>query len=322
MRLTIPVRIMSPKTRSRFFFCALATLVGTAGFLPVGLVAADEMKPTIFVLGDSTARNSGKGKSGEAVEGWGTPLADYFDAEKVAIANVAHAGQSSRTYYNLANDWPSVLPRIKTGDFVLLVFGINDGSPPPGRGSIRGIGDETVEVARPDGSVEIAHTYGWYMSTMANAAREKGAHVYLLTVTTRNMWTNPKAQFNDATPKAPLPPDYDPKEDRIERGTANGQYTQWTKELGEKLHLPVLDLTNLCADKYEKMGREVVNAFYSDHNHTYRPGADFVAATIVSGLKAFQPSPFVRLLSAKGRELETADRRYVAENNSAAAGSR
>jgi rhamnogalacturonan acetylesterase len=307
--------------RSRFFFRVSAALVTAIGFSPFCLVAADVInKPTIFVLGDSTARNSGKGKSGEAVEGWGTPLADYFDLEKVSVANVAHAGQSSRTYYNLPNDWPSVLPRIKTGDFVLLVFGINDGGPPRtvrDRGSIPGIGEETVELARPDGGVEIAHTYGWYMSAMANAAREKGASVYLLTVTTRNMWTNPKARFNDATPTGPLPPDYDPKEDRIERGTANGRYTQWTKELGEKLHLPVLDLTNLCADKYEKMGREVVDAFYSDHNHTYRPGADFVAASIVSGLKAFQSSPFVQLLSAKGRELETADRRYVSENTSA-----
>ena len=182
------------------------------------------------------------------------------------------------------------------------------------RGSIPGIGDETVELKRADGTVETAHTYGWYMSTMANAARDKGAHVYLLTVTTRNIWTNPKAKFRDATPIGPLPADYDPKEDRIERGTANGQYTQWTKEVGAKLHVPVLDLTNLCADKYEQMGRENVNALYSDHNHTYPPGADFVAGTIVSGLKAFKDSPFIPLLSEKGKAVPPADAKYVSEN--------
>jgi lysophospholipase L1-like esterase len=274
-------------------------------------------KPTLFVLGDSTARNSGKGKSGEPVLGWGTPLADYFDADKVAVANVAHAGQSSRTYYNLPGDWPSVLPRITAGDYVLLVFGINDGGPPRtvrDRGSIPGLGDETVALSRPDGTVETAHTYGWYMSTMATAARARGARVYLLTVTVRNIWRNPKVKFQDATPVGPLPADYDPKEDRIERGTGNGEYTQWTKDLGQQLHLPVLDLTNLCADKYEKMGREKVNALYSDHNHTYVPGADLVAASIVSGLKAFKDSPFVPLLSAKGRAVETADARYVSDN--------
>lgn len=307
------------------FFVGLKLAVLAAGALvAVKLGAADTAgdKPTIFVIGDSTAHNTGKGRSGEAVAGWGTPLADYFDANKATVANVAHAGQSSRTYYNLERDWPSVLPRIKAGDFVLLVFGINDGGPPTSvssRGSIPGIGDETVELKRPDGSVEVAHTYGWYMSAMANAAREKGAHVYFLTVTTRNIWTNPNpnVKFRDATPTGPLPADYDPKQDRIERGTANGKYTQWTKELGAKLHIPVLDLTNLCADKYEKMGREEVNKFYSDHNHTYVPGADIVAASVVSGLKAFQPNPFTPLLSEKGRAVEPADRRYVSENSAA-----
>lgn len=275
-------------------------------------------QPTIFVCGDSTAHNTSKAKSGEPLAGWGTPLADYFDPAKATVANVGHAGTSSRTYYTNEGDWPKVVTRIKPGDFVLLVFGINDGAPPPnGRGSLPGLGDETVEVKRRDGTTEIAHTYGWYMSMMANAAREKGARVFLLTVTTRNMWTNPKAKFRDAIPIDPLPADYDPKEDRIERGTANGRYTQWTKEVGARLHVPVLDLTNLCADRYEAMGREKVDAFYSDHNHTYVPGADFVAQTIVSGLKAFRDSPFVPLLSEKGRAIAAAERRHVSENGAA-----
>jgi lysophospholipase L1-like esterase len=258
-------------------------------------------KPAIFVCGDSTSKNSGKGKNGEPVAGWGTPIAGFFDPEKVVIKNVGHAGQSSRTYYD--RDWPNVLPQINKGDFVLLVFGINDGSTPPG------LGDETV--MRNDQPV---HTYGWYMSKMATDAREKGAQVFLLTVTTRNIWNNPKAKFRDATPVDPLPADYDPKQDKIERGTANGKFTQWTKDLGQKLHLPVFDLTNFCADKYEAMGREEVNKFYSDHNHTYVSGAEIVAAAIVSGLKAFDKSPFVPLLSVQGKAVETADAKYVSDN--------
>lgn len=288
-----------------FLSCLLATFA----------LAAD--KPTIFVLGDSTARNTAKGKNGEPCAGWGTPLADYFDAEKVSIANVAHAGTSSRTYFNNPGDWPAVLPRIEAGDFVLLVFGINDGSPPPqGRGSLPGLGDETVEVKRPDGSVEIARTYGWYLSAMATAARDKGAHVTLLTVTTRDIWSNPiGVEFRAGVPNKPIPPGYDPKLDRIERGTGNGRYTQWTKELGAKLRLPVLDLTNLCADRYEALGREAVDKFYSDHNHTYAAGADFIAATVVSGLKAFPGGSFSALLSAKGAAVTPAGARHVSAND-------
>ena len=162
--------------------------------------------------------------------------------------------------------------------------------------------------------MESVHTYGWYMSKMATDATEKGAHVYFLTVTTRNMWTNPKVQFKDATPVGDLPADYNPKDDRIERGTANGRYTQWTKDVAARLHLPVFDLTNYCADLYEKMGREEVNKLYSDHNHTFVPGAEVVASSIVSGLKAFKDSPFVPMLSDKGKALPTADAKYVSDN--------
>ena len=62
------------------------------------------------------------------------------------------------------------------------------------------------------------------------------------------------------------------------------------------------------------MGREKVNEFYSDHNHTYAAGADFVAAAIASGLKAFPASPFVPLLSAAGQAVPPADARYVGDH--------
>jgi hypothetical protein len=195
------------------------------------------------------------------------------------------------------------LPQIKRGDFVLLVFGINDGSTPPG------LGDETV--MQRDQPV---HTYGWYMSKMVADARSQGAEVFLLTVTTRNIWTNPKVKYRDATPIDPPPADYDPRLDKIERGTGGGKFTQWTKDIGQKLNAPVFDLTNFCADKYEAMGREAVNKLYSDHNHTYVPGAEIVAVSIVSGLKAFQPNPFIPLLSEKGKAVPAADAKYVSEN--------
>jgi rhamnogalacturonan acetylesterase len=285
----------------------LASLIvlGIVTLLPIARAQETTSKPSIFVCGDSTSKNSGKGKNGEPVAGWGTPIAEFFDAAKVTIKNVGHAGRSSRTYYD--GDWPNVLPQIKSGDYVLLVFGINDGTTP------LGLGDETVEQKG-----QPVHTYGWYMSKMATDAREKGAHVYLLTVTTRNIWTNPKVKYRDATPIGALPSDYDPRQDKIERGTGGGRFTQWTKDIGKKLHLPVFDLTNFCADKYETIGREQVDKLYSDHNHTYIPGAEAVASSIVSGLKAFNQSPFIPLLSEKGKSVPTADAKYISDNSAPA----
>ena len=258
-------------------------------------------KPTIFVCGDSTAKNSGKGKNGESVAGWGTPIAQFFDPAKVTVNNVGHAGRSSRTYYDA--DWPNVLPQIKTGDYILLVFGINDGTTPPGTG------DETVQRNNQD-----AHTYGWYMSKMATDARDKRGRMCICSPSRRAILEQPEVKFNNGTPIGPLPDDYDPKQDTIERGTGNGKFTQWTKDIGQKLPPPVLDLTNLCADKYEAMGREAVNKLYSDHNHTYVPGAEIVAESILSGLKAFKDSPFVPLLSADGKTVHAADAKYVSDN--------
>jgi lysophospholipase L1-like esterase len=248
--------------------------------------------PKIFVCGDSTAKNNANGALG-----WGTPIADYFDPAKATIKNVGHAGTSSLTYYN--GDWPRVLPQIGSGDYVLLVFGINDGTTP--------------NVADGATDAQGRHNYTWYMSKMATDAGAKGAHVVLLTVTARDIWTNPKARFKDATITS-QDPGYTTAEDKIERGTANGRYTQLTKELGAKLHLPVFDLTNYCADLFEKMGREKVMVNYVDHNHTKPAGADIVASSIVSGLKALKNSPFLALLSEKGRAVEPAAAKYVADN--------
>jgi lysophospholipase L1-like esterase len=289
---------------NRFVSLLVIVLTALCGTPLLLAQAGPTSKPTIYVCGDSTARNSARGKNGEPCQGWGTPIAQFFDSDKVTVNNVAHAGTSSLTYYE--RDWPNVLPKIQKGDYVLLVFGINDG----GLGTPAGIGDEVTQGR--DGKPR--HTYGWYMSKMATDAQEKGAHVVYLTVTTRNIWSNPNARFNDATPIGELPANYDPKQDRIERGTGNGRYTQWTKEVGQRLNIPVFDLTNYCADLYEQMGREEVNKLYSDHNHTYVKGAETVARSVVAGLKALKDSPFVPLLSEKGKEVSAADQKYVSNN--------
>ncbi len=301
------------QARCTILIAIMASVVSRALLADDTAVVTTSSKPVIFVCGDSTSKNSGRGRNGNPVAGWGTPIGAFFDPDKVTINNVGHAGRSSRTYYE--GDWPNVLPKIKAGDYVLLVFGINDGT------TLGGIGDETRpansgkksgDAAQSDAPLQ--HTYGWYMSKMATDAEAKGAHVYLLTVTTRNIWTNPKVKFADGTPVGALPAYYDPSADRIERGTGGGRFTQWTKEIGQKLRLPVFDLTNYCADQYEKIGREEVNKLYSDHNHTYVPGAEVVASAIVSGLKAFKSSPFTALLSAKGEAVPMADAKYVSDN--------
>jgi lysophospholipase L1-like esterase len=289
-----------------FIGCTIANAQTGVPAVATTTAAASSALPAIIVCGDSTAKNTGKG-----AEGWGTAIAAYIDPAKATVNNAAHAGTSSLTYYN--GDWPKVLPQIKAGDYVLIVFGINDG----GLGTPGGIGDETKEISIRNGPTQTAHTYGWYMAKMATDSLAKGAHVYLLTVTERDIWTNPKATFKDAT-IVTQQDGYTTADDRADRANW-GKYPQWTKDVGAKLHLPVLDLATLESDTYDKMGREKVMVNYLDHNHTNPAGADIVASIIVSGLKAFKNSPFTAMLSEKGAAVVTADAKYVSENEADAA---
>lgn len=91
--------------------------------------------PTVFIVGDSTARNG-------ANLGWGDHFAPLFDITRINVANRAMAGRSSRTYLNEGR-WTSVLAQLKRGDFVLLQMGHNDGGDLGGakpRGTLKGIG--------------------------------------------------------------------------------------------------------------------------------------------------------------------------------------
>src|SRR5216683_4256816 len=137
--------------------------------------------PTLFIVGDSTARN-------QADLGWGDHFAHYFDTTRINIANRAHAGRSSRSYYN-EGLWANVLAEMKPGDFVLIQMGHNDGGGDPAtdakaRSSVKGIGDDTAEYLIPKpfttGPIagqtkETVHSYGWYLRKYITDTRAKKA---------------------------------------------------------------------------------------------------------------------------------------------------
>ncbi len=115
--------------------------------------------PTLFVVGDSTANNNANGG-----QGWGDPFISYFDPAKINVLNRARGGRSSRTFQT-EGLWDKVLAEMKPGDFVLIQFGHNDGSPvneDRARGSLPGIGEETQEIESINTKQhEVVHTFGW-----------------------------------------------------------------------------------------------------------------------------------------------------------------
>jgi lysophospholipase L1-like esterase len=248
-------------------------------------------KPTLYVIGDSTAN------SGAPILGWGTPFIGYFDPAKITVLNKARGGRSSRSYIH-EGLWAAVEKNLKPGDIVLLQFGQNDGglpsaNPKGDRPSLPGLGEETRDLTNPSTKQpETVHTFGYYMREYVADAKAKGATIIILTPTVRNNWKNGK----------------------VEREL--GQYGGWSMAVAQTQGVPMVDMNSIVADKYEVMGQDKIPALYSttDTTHSSPTGADFNASAIVSGLKALQGNPLGPYLSTKGQAVVTADVKYVANN--------
>ena len=147
------------------------------------VVALNPGLPTVFIVGDSTARN-------QADLGWGDHFSHYFDINRINVANRAIAGRSSRTFIR-EGAWNKVLAEMRPGDFVLIQLSHNDGGDldgPKPRGSIKGTGDQSQIVTLQNGQLETVHTYGWYLRKYIADTRAKRATPILLTLTVRNIW--------------------------------------------------------------------------------------------------------------------------------------
>ncbi|MBD8489758.1 rhamnogalacturonan acetylesterase [Echinicola sp. CAU 1574] len=227
-----------------------------------------EEKHTLFIIGDSTVRNS-RGDGGPGQWGWGTFIDDFFDSTQLEVSNQAMAGRSTRTFVKEGR-WQRVLDELKPGDFVMMQFGHNEGSRPDTtrggyRGVLRGTGDETVELTWPDGTPETVHTYGWYLKKFVTEAKKKGATPIICSMIPRNKFPNGE----------------------VER--ADQDYGKWAKAVARRTGAYFIDLNNIVADQYDQWGPEVVKALFErDHTHTNEAGARINAWSVVQGIKELE----------------------------------
>jgi rhamnogalacturonan endolyase len=231
-------------------------------------------KPTLWIIGDSTVRNGGGGGQW----GWGEPLAERFDPERIDVKNRAIGGRSSRTFLTEGR-WDAILSEAKPGDYLLMQFGHND----PGainddsraRGTIRGVGEETQEI---DNLLtkrhEVVHTYGWYMRKYVRDAKAKGMHPIVLSY----------------VPRSPQPGK------PIETNPEPTSYRLWSKQVAESEGAAFMDLYALIWSAYTSMTAETIRERYfttADATHTSRAGAELNADKVVEGLRG---SPLAKYL--------------------------
>ena len=218
-------------------------------------------KPTLFIIGDSTVRNSTGGQ-----QGWGDPLVAQFDPAKIEVLNRAIGGRSSRTFLTEGR-WDAVMAHLKPGDFVLMQFGHNDGgalNDDRCRASIRGNGPETENITRKtDGKPETVLSFGAYLRKYASDAKSKGATPIIVSPIPRNMWKDGKI------------------------GRSSESHVLWAKQAAEQEHAPFIDFNNILADRYEALGQEKTAGLFAgtDHTHTSAAGAEFNAAVMASAIR-------------------------------------
>lgn len=223
--------------------------------------------PTLFLVGDSTL------KSDAPMRGWGQEIGAFFDSGKINVVNRAIGGRSSRTFQT-EGKWERVLSELKPGDFLLIQFGHNDAGKyddpkAKGRPSLHGNGEETAEVARPDGSKEAVHTFGWYMRKYAVEGKAKGATVILCSMVPHQDWKDGKVV-------------------RHEQET----FVKWTADAAQTSGVQFIDLNEIIAVGYEKLGTEKVEAFFADkRTHTSMEGAKYSAEAVVRGLNELPLHP-------------------------------
>jgi lysophospholipase L1-like esterase len=219
-------------------------------------------KPTLYIIGDSTVRNTNRPQCG-----WADKIANFFDTTRLSISNQAMAGRSTRTFIK-EKRWEKVMSTLKKGDYVIMQFGHNEGSRPDTnhagyRGVLKGIGDETVELTWPDSTREVVHTYGWYLSKFVKDVQSKGAVPIIASMIPRN-------QFADG---------------KVKR--AGNDYGKWAREVATREEAVFIDLNSITADKYDVLGPDKVKELFSgDHTHTNEVGATMNAASVTEGIAA------------------------------------
>ncbi|KAG8756168.1 hypothetical protein FRC14_003309 [Serendipita sp. 396] len=199
----------------------------------------------------------------EGIQGWGVPIASgYFT---IPIVNRAKSGSSARSWIR-DGFWYNTKQLLKSGDYVVIELGHNDGGGPTAstqRGSVVGEGSETVTVTLANGTTEVVHTFNYYLGVMIDEARAKGAQPIISSATPNNPYENSATIVNSPS-----------------------RFEGYAKNIAATKGVPFVSHYKSCIVLYTSLGKTTTESYFpNDHTHTNAAGAVQVAKAFIGGLK-------------------------------------
>ena len=282
-----------------FFFLALSLITASAQVKDDPRPVVDDSRttpaqvrdpklPTLWIVGDSTLN------SNAPLRGWGQELAQFFDQSKINVVNRAIGGRSSRTF-QYEGRWEKLLSELKKGDFVILQFGHNDvgqydDPKAKDRPSLHSEGEETAEATRLDGKKETVHSFGWYMRKYGNDVRERGPTMIFCSMVPHKDWDTSGHIVRKEREK----------------------WVQWTANAAVATHAAYIDLNEIVALEFEKLGPEKVAPLFGDaRTHSTPAGALLNAQMVVAGIRSLKKPDLKKYLSAAGRSIQKTSAAHV-----------
>lgn len=226
--------------------------------------------PSLFLVGDSTVRN-GRGDGANGEWGWGDYLGERVDTTRLNVVNRAVGGTGARTFLTIGH-WERTLALVRPGDVVMIQFGHNDNGE---RGALSGIDSRTESrVNDQTREAETVATFGAYLRRYIADVRARGATPILCTLVPRNIW----------------------QDGRIARPADS--HADWARVVARSESVPLVDLHELIAQRYEALGIAAVAPLFADGRvHTDAVGAKLSADVVASALRALPASPLAAYLA-------------------------
>ena len=250
---------------------ALAACVSAAPTVTSAYKAVAAASPTVYLAGDSTMA---KGGGGTGTQGWGQYL--HYSLN-IPVVNDAVAGRSARSYTREGR-FTTLINTVKSGDFVVIEFGHNDGgSLTPtdnGRSDCAGTTTQTCQTTY-NGVAETVKTFPAYLEAAAASLKAKGANVIIASQTPDN--TDETGTFV-----------YSPS-----------RFVGYAQTAATASSVTYVDHGAYVAAAYKSRSVAAVNAFYpNDHTHTSPDGAIVVAHAFVKGIVCAKQALYQHVINA------------------------